>query len=58
MNSRSGRDISRATTTFCWLPPERVPTVASADEVRMSNCSTRSPADLAIAAGFRLNALP
>jgi hypothetical protein len=58
MNSRSGRDISRATTTFCWLPPDSVLTGACGDEVRMSNWLTRSRAEAAIAAGSSRNALP
>ena len=58
MNSRSGRDISRATTTFCWLPPDRVLTAASGEEVRMSNWVTRSRADAAIALVSSRNALP
>jgi hypothetical protein len=57
-NNRSGRDISRATTTFCWLPPDSVLTADSAEDTRMSNCSTRSRADAAIAAGLSRNALP
>ena len=58
MKSFSGRDSSRATITFCWLPPDRVPTGVSAEEVRMSNCSIRSFADFAMASGLSDRPLP
>src|SRR5262249_52646180 len=57
-NSFSGRDISRATMTFCWLPPDSELAGASADEVRMSNCVIRSLAPDPIAARSSANALP
>ena len=38
---RSGRLSSRASTTFCWLPPESVLAGAWTPEVRTSNSSTR-----------------
>ena len=41
-SSLIGRENSRATITFCWLPPESVPTSTSGDGVRMSNSSTSS----------------
>ena len=34
---RRSPSSSRATTTFCWLPPESVPAVTCADGVRTSN---------------------
>lgn len=37
----SGRENSRATTTFCWLPPDNEETGDSADSVRMSNSAIR-----------------
>ena len=36
------RPSSLARMTFCWLPPDSVPTGVSADWVRTSNSSTRS----------------
>ena len=36
------RPSSRATTTFCWLPPDSVPAVTSTDGVRMSNSVTHA----------------
>ena len=36
INRRSWRDSSRATITFCWLPPDSVLTGAADDGVRMS----------------------
>ena len=30
-------DSSRATTTFCWLPPDKVPTGVSTELARISN---------------------
>ena len=45
------RVSSRAMMTFCWLPPERVPTVACGDDARTSNSAIRSLAACAIAAG-------
>ena len=58
MKSLSGRDISRATMTFCWLPPDSVPTGDSCDDVRTSNCAMRSRADSAIASGRSTHPLP
>ena len=52
ISSFSGRDSSRASTTFCWLPPESVVAAAAVDEVRTSNSSTRSVALRAIAWRF------
>ena len=42
ISTLSGRENSRATTTFCWLPPDSDATGASADSVRMSNSSIRA----------------
>ena len=39
-----GRSNSRATTTFCWLPPDSVPAWTVADGVRMSNSAMFSSA--------------
>ena len=41
ISADSGRDSSRASTTFCWLPPDSDATGVSIDWVRMSNSSTR-----------------
>jgi hypothetical protein len=41
-SSFSGRDSSRATTTFCWLPPDRRGDRQFEASVRMSNSSTRA----------------
>jgi len=40
MSNSSGRDNSLATTTFCWLPPDRAPAGVQIDSVRMSNWRT------------------
>ena len=40
----SGRDISRARTTFCWLPPDNVLAAAVPLGGRMSNSAIRSRA--------------
>ena len=37
-SSRIGRLNSRATMTFCWLPPDSVPTSVKIDGVRTSYC--------------------
>ena len=44
ISSLIGRENSRATMTFCWLPPESVPAGCSTDGVRTSKSSTRSSA--------------
>src|SRR6185369_9826744 len=44
ISTLSGRDSSRASTTFCWLPPDRVEAECSIEDVRTSNSSTRSSA--------------
>src|SRR5215472_10264298 len=44
--------ISRATTTFCWLPPDSVPAGVAVDWVRTSYSSTRLTADSLIASRF------
>jgi hypothetical protein len=54
MNSRSGRESSRAITTFCWLPPDSVPAAAAADGVRTSNSPMRDLAFSTIFAGLML----
>ena len=56
--SFNGRDISRATITFCWLPPESELAGSSPDEVRTSNCSIRSRAEEAIAPRLSANRPP
>ena len=38
--SFTGTENSRATTTFCWLPPESEPACVSIDGVRMSKSLT------------------
>ena len=38
--SFTGTENSRATTTFCWLPPDSEPASVSIDGVRMSNSLT------------------
>ena len=48
ISTLSGRENSRATTTFCWLPPDSDATGVSADSVRMSNSSIRASAFAAI----------
>ncbi len=48
------RPSSLARMTFCWLPPDSVPTGVSAEVVRTSNSCTRSAAFLAMAARSRL----
>ncbi len=53
MSTLSGRENSRATTTFCWLPPESEATGVSADSVRMSNSWMRCSALRAIASRAR-----
>ena len=49
MNSCSGRDSSRATTTFCWLPPDSRPAgwlgALGADVVLLDPLRRRWPAD-------------
>ena len=40
-SSRISLLSSRARMTFCWLPPDSVPTGRSTDVVRTSNSSTR-----------------
>ncbi len=40
-SSRTRRPTSRARITFCWLPPDSVPTGVSIEEVRTSNSATR-----------------
>ena len=50
----SGRDSSRARTTFCWLPPDRDDTGRLIDGVRMSNSATRSRAFSRILPSCRL----
>src|SRR3984957_6633485 len=37
-------DSHFASTTFCWLPPDRVPTIVSMEAVRMSSAALRSVA--------------
>ena len=46
-SSLRSRPNSRATTTFCWLPPDSVPARTSADGVRMSYSPMRVSAALA-----------
>ena len=41
ISSLIGRENSRATMTFCWLPPDNALTVVVTLGVRMSNFSTR-----------------
>src|SRR6266508_2702651 len=53
ISSFSGRDISRATITFCWLPPDRVPASVSPDMHRTSNSTIRCSPASRIAAGFK-----
>ena len=57
ISTESGRDSSRASTTFCWFPPDSAETVLSMDWVRMSNSPTRV---LRVAArmAFRSRATP
>src|ERR1019366_9276027 len=50
------RPSSLARMTFCWLPPDSVPTGASTEVVRTSNSFTRSAALLAMAS--RLSLMP
>ena len=45
----SGRLNSRATMSFCWLPPDSVIVGTAPDGVRMSNSGMSSAARLAIA---------
>ena len=52
MSRRSGRDSSRATTTFCWLPPDSDDAGVWIDWVRMSNCATRSVAEESMTSRF------
>ena len=52
ISTLSGRENSRATTTFCWLPPESDETGVSADSVRMSNSSIRASAFSSIASSL------
>ena len=56
MSRRSGRDISRASTTFCWLPPDRVLAWASIEPVRTSNSAIRFSAFSRTAAGLQRDA--
>ena len=42
ISSLIGRENSRATMTFCWLPPESVDAGIEMLGVRISNCLTRS----------------
>ena len=58
MSSRSGRDISRARTTFCWLPPDSEPAVDSGPPARMSNSSIRVRAFSATGPGRYTRPLP
>jgi hypothetical protein len=44
------RDNSRATITFCWLPPDSVPAPAMMLGVRTSNVRTSSSASVVMAA--------
>ena len=43
-DSEPARDSSRATMTFCWLPPDSVSTATSELLARMSKASTSSTA--------------
>ena len=52
-SSLRSRANSRAMTTFCWLPPDSVPALASADGVRMSNARDPLLGLLVIAASLR-----
>ncbi len=54
MSTLCSRPSSLARITFCWLPPDSVPTGACAEVVRTSNSCTRSAALLAIAPRLRL----
>src|SRR5690606_34275433 len=54
ISRRSGRDSSRAMTTFCWLPPESVLAGVAALPVRMSNSAIRSVALDCTAAGLKI----
>ena len=51
-SSLFGRLSSRATTTFCWLPPDSVPAGVSTDCVRTSYSSTSRTAAFLTASGF------
>ena len=55
-SNRTSRLISRARMTFCWLPPDSVPTGRSAEGVLTSYSSTRLFALALIAS--RLSATP
>ena len=57
ISTDSGRDSSRASTTFCWLPPDSDDTGVSTDWVRMSNSATRCSALAWIAAQVQRHAL-
>ena len=46
MSSTRSRLNSRATMTFCWLPPDSVAAATQPDGVRMSNCGMSSLARL------------
>ena len=52
-SSLTSRPTSRARMTFCWLPPDSVPTGASIDWVRMSNSLTRFSATARISPSLR-----
>jgi len=53
MSSAMGRPSSRATTIFCWFPPERLPAFTETLGVRMSNSRTSLSACSRTASTFR-----
>src|SRR3954452_5207828 len=53
ISSLSARSNSRATTAFCWLPPDRVPARTFGDGVRMSNRPIADAASFWIASWLR-----
>ena len=57
MTSLTGRENSRATTTFCWLPPDREPAWVAIDGVRMSKSLTAASAPSSIAVAVQRAAL-
>ncbi|MPM17106.1 hypothetical protein SDC9_63491 [bioreactor metagenome] len=49
------RDISLATMTFCWFPPERLPALVFAPSaLRISNCVMRFSASWFIASKSKM----
>src|SRR3954452_6705028 len=54
IRSWSSRSNSRATTTFCWLPPDRLLARTAADGVRMSNRLIADSASRSIASWSRI----